>query len=108
MAANEASDTKVTADNPGSEVGTAWRPIGTAPRDGSPVWLCDKHGDADGPWPMRWNATASHPIFQRGLGMWVLEGGGMTWTEEHPDGAPELWAPRTSEVCPTPPWIVSH
>lgn len=87
---------------------TDWMDIPTAPRDGSPVWLCDKNGDADGPWPMRWDPEATNPIFQSGRGLWVLDGGGMTWTEENPDGAPELWAPRTSNACPTPPWVVRH
>jgi hypothetical protein len=38
----------------------------------------------------------------------VLVGGGLTWTEEHPDGAPTHWAPYTSDTCPTPPWITRH
>lgn len=73
-----------------------WQTMATAPRDGTPVWLCDREGEAGGPWPMRWD------------GIWELEGGGMTWTEEHADGAPTHWAPRTSDRWPTPPWIVQH
>lgn len=82
-----------------------WQPMDTAPRDGTPVWLCDKHGDAGGPFPMQWDARAVNPLFQSGPGIWVLLGGGMTWTEQDPDGAPELWAPYQGESCPTPPWV---
>lgn len=85
-----------------------WRTMDSAPRDGTPVWLCDRHGDADGPWPMRWNARGANRAFQHGVGIWELLGGGMTWTEERPEGAPELWAPYTSDTCPTPPWIIRH
>jgi hypothetical protein len=64
-------------------------------------------GDAGGPFPMRWDAELTS-FFQRGVGIWVLIGGGLTWTEEHPDGAPTHWAPYTSDTCPTPPWITRH
>ena len=86
-----------------------WRPYATAPKDGTPVWLCDKHGDSGGPWPMFWNARGRNELFQPGcVGIWELDGGGMTWTDERPDGAPEWWAPRTSAVCPSPPWERQH
>jgi len=86
---------------------TAWQPMETAPKDGSPVWLCDEHGDAGGPFPMYWAANGTSWA-QRGVGIWVLDGGGLTWTDEDPEGAPTLWAPRTSELCPAPPWHRQH
>jgi hypothetical protein len=82
-----------------------WNPIATAPKDGTPVWLCDGEGDAGGPFPMRWNPNGSS-WFQAGFGVWELEGGGLTWTEDLPDGSPTHWALRTSDLCPSPPWVV--
>ncbi len=87
---------------------SVWQPIKTAPRDGTPVWLCDESGDADGPWPMYYAKDGTNSFFQRGVGIWTLEGGGMTWTEENQEGAPTLWAPRESNACPTPPWKIKH
>lgn len=82
-----------------------WQPISTAPRDGSPVWLCDELGDAGGPFPMFWNPRGRNAFFQPdSFGIWELDGGGLTWTESDPDAGPTHWAPRTSDVCPTPPW----
>lgn len=87
---------------------SGWQPLATAPKDGSPVWLCDELGDAGGPFPMRWSARGTNFLFQRGVGIWELEGGGMTWTDEYPAGAPTHWAPRSSGMCPTPPWETRH
>lgn len=54
---------------------------------------------------MRWEAGRTSWV-QRGAGIWVLEGGGLTWTVEDPEAGPSHWAPRTSDVCPAPPWVV--
>lgn len=84
---------------------TLWRPMSSAPKDGSPVWLCDEQGNAGGPFPMRWNPRGTNAFFQpNSVGIWELEGGGLTWTDEDPDGAPTHWAPRTSDKYPVPPW----
>lgn len=84
-----------------------WQPMATAPRDGEPVWLCDRLGNAGGPYPMYWDSDGTNPLFQRGFGIWTLHGGGLTWTDEGL-GAPELWAPRTSNICPAPPWVTQQ
>ncbi len=50
--------------------------------------------DPDVRWdfPMRWNPRGHNIVFQRTkVGIWEDDGGGMTWSEEHPDGAPGWW-----------------
>lgn len=73
-----------------------WRPISTAPRDGRLIlltWM--EGGKAQEVWPMRWETDATNWLFAPGVtGMWVLDGGGATWNEADPEGAPTHWAPR--------------
>ena len=65
-------------------------PLPDAALDGRLVLL----GSHDVGWgfPMRWNPRGFNIIFSREkVGIWELDGGGMTWTDEDPDGAPEWW-----------------
>lgn len=72
------------------------RPIESAPRDGTLIWVCapqDGYGA-----PMRWNKNGSNAIFQPlPVGIWELDGGGATWSEEGGYG-PTHWMP-----LPSPP-----
>jgi hypothetical protein len=59
-------------------------------KDGRLVLL----GDPDVGWdfPMRWNPRGYNIVFSREkVGIWEMDGGGMTWTDEHPGGAPGWW-----------------
>lgn len=63
-------------------------PYRTAPKDGRFVVL----GTGDGEeYVMRWEPDAFNPLFGMTPGLWVLQGGGMTWCDRWPDGAPEYW-----------------
>ena len=74
-----------------------WQPIHTAPRDGSLVdltWM--DNGIPQEIYRMRWLSDAENELFAPGIkGMWVLQGGGMTWTEDNSAGAPTHWRSRT-------------
>ena len=68
-----------------------WRPYDTVPKDGRAILLWA--ADAGGPFLMRWHPEDSNPLVSTRKGIWVLEGGGMTWCDEDPDGAPTHWRP---------------
>lgn len=67
-----------------------WLPIATAPKDGTPVEL---RAEDEGPFRMYWDATASNALVSTHAGIWVLVGGGLTWCDERPEGAPTHWRP---------------
>lgn len=75
-----------------------WRPIETAPRDGTAVTLTWMgNGRPQEIYPnMVWNRFAGNPLVQDGKGIWALHGKSgqilMTWTEEN-DGGPTHWMP---------------
>jgi hypothetical protein len=71
-----------------------YRPINTAPRDGSIVWLIAEEYNEDCPYPMFWNPSGFNPLVSSKPGIWELEGGGMTWCEEDPKGSPTHWKPK--------------
>lgn len=73
-----------------------WRDMKTAPRDGTVVLLTWMHnGKPQEIFPMQWQEAATNDFFAPGVtGMWVLPGGGATWTEHDLDGAPTHWAPE--------------
>ncbi len=75
-----------------SETMVSWRPIETAPRDGTVIMVEDISA---GVFPMSWGHIQQNATFAPGVvGMWILEGGGMTWTE-HGDDGPTVWMPVT-------------
>ena len=67
-----------------------FEPYATAPKDGRLVLLWSKD---IGSILARWSDQDGNPLVQSGPGIWVLDGGGMTWSDAHPDGAPTHWAP---------------
>lgn len=67
------------------------RPYETVPKDGRPVYLWDT--DGNGPYLMSWNPFGSNALVSRGPGIWEAVGGGFTWCDEDPRGAPTHWAP---------------
>lgn len=71
-----------------------WRPIETAPRDGSVVEITALEDDGT-PFeihPMCWDANGRNTIFAPGMvGMWTAPDGSYTWREG--DGGPTHWRP---------------
>jgi len=69
-----------------------YRPLSTAPRDGTTVFLwAEACGIGEAPW--KWDPERVNWPFNTTPGTWVLLGGGMCWSEEHPEGAPTHWKP---------------
>lgn len=66
-----------------------WSDIATVPRDGSLVVVYDEDAGA---FPMRWVVGATNPLLRRqGDGLWVIDGGGFTWSEADGFG-PTKWS----------------
>lgn len=68
-----------------------WKVYASMPpemKDGRLILLADPEV---GTFPMRWNPRGANIICSSRAGIWELEGGGMTWCDEDPDGAPSLW-----------------
>lgn len=68
-----------------------YRPIDTAPRDGTLIEVMDPDC---GSFPMRWERAGHNPLVSTGLGIWMAEGGDFTWCEDHGCG-PTWWRPMT-------------
>lgn len=63
-------------------------PIETAPKDGRMIVV---GSDDSGEFVMKWDATATNPMFAGDVvGMWVAYDGLMTWFE-HPLTGPKYW-----------------
>ena len=67
-----------------------YRPIDTAPRDGTFVEVACP-GEF-GPFEMRWNPAGFNPIASLRPGLWETRGGGLTWSEDR-GGGPTHWRP---------------
>lgn len=78
--------------DPAHLIAAGYRPYADLPpecKDGRLVLLMGADGCS---YPMRWNPRGFNIIFSRSkVGIWELDGGGLTWTDEDPDGAPEWW-----------------
>lgn len=70
-----------------------WKPIETAPRDGTEILLCwiDEGGPNDTV-QMLWDDEAQNAMFSHIIGMWRTFSGSCTWTE-HNGGGPTHWMP---------------
>lgn len=87
------------ADRPGQKMppGGEWLPIVSAPRDGTVIELWAEDADPTGAIPMYWDPKFINPIVSDLPGIWVLRGGGLTWSERHYlGGGPTHWRPIIS------------
>lgn len=66
-----------------------FRPIATAPRDGTVIEVFD---DDVGSFLMFWDPAAENPLVSKQPGIWVEIGRGMTWCEDDGFG-PTWWRP---------------
>ena len=74
---------------------TEWQTIDSAPRNGTIVdltWM--ENGRPQEIWPMQWGHIQRNGLFPDVVGMWVAPGGGVTWNEADPEGAPTHWRPH--------------
>lgn len=80
-----------------------WKPIETAPRDGTIITLTWMDGgEPQEIYPgFQWNPFASNHLVQGHKGIWAIHGKNgellMTWSEDNPDGAPTHWMPRAEK-----------
>lgn len=82
-----------------------WKPIDTAPRDGSFVQVAvievddedETYSFAYGPVIMRWQKTAWNRWLAEVMPMWVGVGGTATWDESR-GGGPTHWAPANIQI----------
>lgn len=68
-----------------------FRPIDTAPRDGT---LVEVYADGDGPFVMRWNASGTNWLVSKQPGIWEAADAAFTWCEDDGMG-PTHWRPAT-------------
>ena len=66
-----------------------YRPIATAPRDGTLIEVMDPEAGA---FPMRWNPEGFNMAFSRKPGLWESVAADVTWTEDN-DCGPTMWRP---------------
>ncbi|TDR90351.1 hypothetical protein [Enterovirga rhinocerotis] len=74
-------------------MGDDWRPIETAPRDGTVVELM--HEDV-GSYRMRWNPIGDNPLVSLEIGLWKAPDESFTWCEDSGHG-PSHWRPAPPE-----------
>lgn len=77
-----------------------WQKIGTAPRDGTEVWLCwmyEGSTHANDVVRMQWGHIQRNGMIPGKVGMWVCPGGNFTWHDD-PDGGPTHWASTCGET----------
>lgn len=74
---------------PGENRMSEWRPIISAPRDGTLIEVMD---DDAGRFAMMWNPAGQNPLVSKGMGIWEAPGGEFTWCEDDGCG-PTWWRP---------------
>lgn len=74
-------------------VETEWRPIETAPRDGTLIMV--SHEDV-GSFIMRWGHIQRNGLFPGVIGMWVAPDGSMTWQDG--EEGPSHWSSLRSKA----------
>jgi len=71
-----------------------WRPIETAPRDGTTIEVFDEDC---GRFIMRWNPSGFNEIASLQQGIWECPGNNFTWSEDRGAG-PSYWRPLQSDA----------
>lgn len=71
-----------------------WRPIDTAPRDGTLIEITalEDDGTPFEIWPMRWDAELRNGLFPGAVGFWAAPDRSITWNEDS-FGGPTHWRP---------------
>lgn len=76
------------------EVRMGWRPIETAPKDGTIIALTwEEDGMPSEYHPMRWCHIQRNGMFPGKVGMWTAPDGSYTWNDDR-GGGPTHWAPH--------------
>lgn len=75
-----------------------YRPIDTAPRDGTEIEVMDPDC---GSFIMRWNPAGENAFVSKSPGIWECPGGNFTWCEDDGFG-PRYWRPASLPSTPSP------
>lgn len=80
----------------------AWRPLDTAPKDGTVVQLTalEPNGEPFEIWPMQWGHIQTNGLFPGKVGMWMTPDGSITWNGTEDEGGPTHWHPLAAPRSP--------